>query len=571
VQADGKARPSGFAESGAAVKTANKRPGRKTMKGILVSFLIAAMGFAATSGHAANRSVRVKGLQEMRSEKRVALVIGNSDYKSSPLKNPVNDARLIAKTLRDLGFEVIARENADQNQMKMAIDAFGKKIKGGGVGLFYYAGHGMEVNGRNYLIPISTNINNENEVEYESVDAGRVLAKMENAGNRVSIVMLDACRDNPFARNFRSASKGLAQTVAPEGSYIAYAAQPGAVASDGSGNNSVFTEEFVKAIRAEGVEINKAFRQVRAAVMQKTGNKQVPWTSESLTGDFYFKLPTGGSATQETAAQVPAAASDAPAAEKKAKKVKKPVQVAQVEAQEEPAVSPRTGNYTDPETGMEFVLVKGGCYQMGDTFGDGSDDEKPVHEVCVDDFYIGKYEVTQGQWRTIRGNNHSYFSNCGDNCPVEQVSWNDIQDYIRILNQQTGKTYRLPTEAEWEYAARSGGKSEKYSGGNNVDSVAWYKANAGSQTHPVGRKQPNGLGIYDMSGNVWEWCNDIYDEHYYRNSPRDNPRGPSSGSLRVLRGGPWGRSADYARAADRNWNDPVDGVDFHGFRLVRTE
>ena len=213
--------------------------------------------------------------------------------------------------------------------MKMAIDEFGKKIKGGGVGLFYYAGHGMEVNGRNYLIPLNANINNENEVEYESVDAGRVLAKMESAGNRVSIVMLDACRDNPFARNFRSASKGLAQTVAPEGSYIAYAAQPGAVASDGAGNNSVFTEEFVKTIRAEGVEINKAFRQVRSAVMQKTGSKQVPWTSESLTGDFYFKLPNGESESQKTVVEVPAVAP--PAYNKKKVAKKEAVQVAQVE------------------------------------------------------------------------------------------------------------------------------------------------------------------------------------------------------------------------------------------------
>ncbi|MDP2279759.1 MAG: SUMF1/EgtB/PvdO family nonheme iron enzyme, partial [Nitrospirota bacterium] len=193
-----------------------------------------------------------------------------------------------------------------------------------------------------------------------------------------------------------------------------------------------------------------------------------------------------------------------------------------------------SGKIIDPATGMEIVFVKGGCFQMGDTFGDGESDEKPVHEVCVDDYYIGKYEVTQGQWKAIMGNNPSHFKDCGDNCPVEQVSWNDVQEFIQKLNEKNnppsppftkgGKGgFRLPTEAEWEYAARSGGKSERYSGGNDIDSVAWYNKNSGGKTHPVGTKQPNGLGIYDMSGNVWEWVNDWYDEFYYKNSPKNNP------------------------------------------------
>lgn len=227
--------------------------------------------------------------------------------------------------------------------------------------------------------------------------------------------------------------------------------------------------------------------------------------------------------------------------------------------------------FKDPTTGMEFVSVKGGCYQMGDTFGDGESDEKPVHEVCVDDFYIGKYEVTQGQWKAVMGNNPSYLKDCGDNCPVETVSWNDIQEFINKLNNKTGKNYRLPTEAEWEYAARSGGKSEKYSGSNDVDSVAWYDKNSGSKTHPVGQKAANGLGIYDMSGNVWEWVNDWYDSGYYKNSPKNNPTGADSGSFRVLRGGSWGGDAWVTRSASRH--DDAPGSRFHvgGFRLVRTQ
>jgi formylglycine-generating enzyme required for sulfatase activity len=195
------------------------------------------------------------------------------------------------------------------------------------------------------------------------------------------------------------------------------------------------------------------------------------------------------------------------------------------------------------------------------------------HEVCVDDFYIGKYEVTQAQWSAIRGNNPSYSSNCGDNCPVEQVSWNDIQEFIRELSQQTGKTYRLPTEAEWEYAAQSGGKSEKYAGTSSeaeLGDYAWYDKNSGSKTHPVGQKKPNGLGIYDMTGNVWEWCSDWYDESYYKNSPKDNPQGPSNGSARVLRGGSWYGYAWTTQASYRNSVLPYGRYGYLGFRLART-
>jgi len=230
----------------------------------------------------------------------------------------------------------------------------------------------------------------------------------------------------------------------------------------------------------------------------------------------------------------------------------------------------RNNTYTDPATGMQFVLVKGGCFQMGDTFGDGDVDEKPVHEVCVDDFYIGKYEVTQAQWRTIRSNNPSDFSKCGNNCPVERVSWNDAQEFIRLLNQRSGKTYRLPTEAEWEYAARFGGKNEKYAGGSDMDSVAWYGSNSGSTTHPVGQKKPNGLGIYDMSGNVWEWVADMWSDSAYSSHSRNNPIYTGSGSYRVLRGGSWRTLQSYVRAASRfHRSSGYRDLDI-GFRLART-
>ena len=226
-------------------------------------------------------------------------------------------------------------------------------------------------------------------------------------------------------------------------------------------------------------------------------------------------------------------------------------------------------NFTDPTTGMEFIFVEGGCYQMGDSFGDKYIDELPLHEVCLDDFYIGKFEVTQGEYEEIIGTNPSAF-NKGDKYPVEWISWPDAQNFIKKLNKKSSQNYRLPTEAEWEYAARSRGKREKYPGGHSVDSVAWYSDNSGSTTHKVGTKAPNGLGIYDMSGNVTEWCQDWFDMNYYKSSPRDNPRGSLSGSRRIHRGGCYHFTAKNVRASYRGGCDADEDHrrGHHGFRLV---
>ena len=219
--------------------------------------------------------------------------------------------------------------------------------------------------------------------------------------------------------------------------------------------------------------------------------------------------------------------------------------------------------------GFDMVYVKGGSFAMGATAEQGSDaqsDEKPTHSVTVSDFYIGKYEVTQAQWEAIMGTNPSNWK--GDNLPVENVSWNDIQKFIKKLNAQTGKKFRLPTEAEWEYAARGGNQSKgyKYSGSNNISEVAWYDGNSRSKTHPVGQKAPNELGIYDMSGNVWEWCQDWYGS--YSSSSQANPTGPSSGSIRVLRGGSWYNGARNCRVSSRCYSRPDYRYDHYGFRLV---
>jgi len=286
---------------------------------------------------------------------------------------------------------------------------------------------------------------------------------------------------------------------------------------------------------------------------------------------------------------------------------------------------------------VEMIYVAGGTFQMGDTWGDGGSDEKPVHTVAVNSFYMGKYEVTNAQvvdvfnWalaqgkitassstvKNTEGNQHElldlddgdcqisyngsqlYVENNYDNYPVIEISWYGAAAFCNYLSEREGLTpvydlsnwsanwsangYRLPTEAEWEYAAKGGanGNNTKYSGSNNVDAVAWYWDNSnatgnsnlynGHGTLPIGTKQANELGIYDMSGNVYEWCWDWYDYYYYSNSPQDNPKGPSSGSRRVLRGGSWAIDAYYVRVASRFSHDPDDAYrDGYGFRLLRT-
>ena len=230
-----------------------------------------------------------------------------------------------------------------------------------------------------------------------------------------------------------------------------------------------------------------------------------------------------------------------------------------------------------------MVLVEGGTFQMGSN--DGDSDEKPVHEVTVSSFYIGKYEVIQKEWREVMGTNPSYFK--GDNLPVEQISWFQAVEYCNKLSIKEGLTpfysgsgnnitcnwsangYRLPTEAEWEYAARGGNKSKgyKYSGSNDVGSVAWYDSNPGSKTQAVGTKQANEIGIHDMSGNVWEWCWDWYDD--YASASQNNPRGATNGSSKVLRGGGWNSLGNYCRVSNRYGNNPGGSNSSVGFRVSR--
>ena len=246
--------------------------------------------FALTAAHA-----QEPGRQLMQTgsagdaTKRIALVMGNSTYATAPaLKNPANDARDMAAALKALGFEVSSGVNLSQREMKRLIREFGQRLKGGGHGLFYFAGHGVQARGHNYMIPVDADIQSEADVEDSGVDVNLVLSYMDDAQNHLNIVILDACRNNPFARSFRSASDGLAQVDAPTGTLIAYATAPGRVAADGAGDNGLYTSELLKAMRIPGLTATEMFMQVRREVMTRTGNKQVPWEASSLTGSFYF-------------------------------------------------------------------------------------------------------------------------------------------------------------------------------------------------------------------------------------------------------------------------------------------
>jgi formylglycine-generating enzyme len=247
---------------------------------------------------------------------------------------------------------------------------------------------------------------------------------------------------------------------------------------------------------------------------------------------------------------------------------------------------------------IEMVFVKGGCYEMGDLFGDGGKDEKPVHKVCLDDFYIGKYEVKVGEYMEFveetggnkaewqeKGNKNNintgsdnHYNKIGsaltsDDHPIVGVSWKNAVVYAKWLSAKTGKNYRLPTEAEWEYAARSGGKKEKYAGTSSnteFDSYTWYYKNSNGTTHSVGQKKPNGLGLYDMSGNVWEWCQNIYEDDAYSKHQHNNLINVRSDYYRVIRGGSWFNPQGRVRASDRGYFTPDFRRSYLGFRLART-
>jgi uncharacterized caspase-like protein len=275
------------------------------------SALLAVLAVAVYAARGAPVSAVAQGASAASSAgRRVALVIGNSAYPEAPLRNPANDARAMADALRQVGFEVIVEMDRNRVEIRRAVRAFGDRLRAEkGEGLFFFAGHGVQVSGRNYLIPIGANIGTESDVEDEGVDVAFVLGQMEAAANSLNIVILDACRNNPFARAFRSQSRGLASIDAPTGTIIAYSTAPGSIAADGDGANSVYTQELLRHMKVPGVAIEETFKRVRIAVRQATRERQIPWESTALVGDFYF-VP--GDATRPVSSGPPSSPGSAP-------------------------------------------------------------------------------------------------------------------------------------------------------------------------------------------------------------------------------------------------------------------
>jgi len=488
-------------------------------------------------------------------ERRIALVIGNVAYQyTDRLHNSVNDAEDIAGVLKDLQFQVLLKIDATLDTMADALFQFGERLKGGGVGLFYYSGHGMQVKGENYLIPIDANVVREDDIKRKTISARDILDTMDEAKSHLNLVFLDACRNNPFPRSVRAVSRGLAGMHAPSGTLLVFATNPDNVAQDGTGRNGTYTKHLLQYIAQPGLEVGMLLRRVRTAVREETGGQQVPWENGSIEGEFYFNAVSAGPSVTPVRPALPTPS---------------PSGGTQVAGGGYPQASEILKTLRN-SIGIEFVLIPAGTFQMGSNDSDVYESEKPVHTVrMTQPFYLGKYEVTQGQWQAVMGNNPSMFT--GDpNRPVEQVSWDDVQAFIRRLNSREGAaTYRLPTEAEWEYAVRAG-TTTRWSFGDDASQLgryAWYDGNAGRQTHPVGQLQPNPWGLYDMHGNVWEWVQDWYGQ--YASGTAENPEGPSSGADRVNRGGGWDSTARFCRAVHRSGDAPGFRFVSLGFRLLR--
>ncbi|HXQ71255.1 MAG TPA: caspase family protein, partial [Pyrinomonadaceae bacterium] len=551
-------------------------------------------------------------------EKRLALIIGNGAYaNAASLRNPPNDARDMAKNLTELGFVVETGIDLNQKQMKAMIRQFGQRLKGK-QGVFYYAGHGVQSKGRNYLIPVDALIESEADVEDAGVDIQLMLNYMDDAQNGLNIVILDACRNNPFARSIRSSENGLAQVDAPTGTLIAYATAPGRVASDGTGKNGLYTGELLKQMRTPGVSVTEMFMRVRAEVVKQTAGKQVPWEASSLIGTFFFNATTNIPTDPKGKPSVMPA--DAELIEKEywesiknskekldyqeylnefpqgryaqlarlrlrqwetaknlgnnASGIGAPTNENKVSGPAADALkaAPRAGEVVRNQLGIEMIYVPAGEFMMGLENGDTS--EKPVRRVTIDKgFFMGRYEVTQAQWQQVMGKNPSPDKRCAQ-CPANNMPWNDAQQFIRKLNAlNDGYTYRLPSEAEWEYSCRAGTTGD-FAG--DLDSLGWYDKNTIDTSNglrynlqKVGLKQPNEFGLFDMHGNVAEWCEDVWHEDYL-GAPSDGSAWTSGGKTasRVVRGGSFNNPSYALRSGWRSYSAADRGFYTFGIRIV---
>jgi len=554
--------------------------------------LLAVMALALTSASA-------------QSPKRVALVVANASYAGyAPLPNTTVDATLVAEALRRAGFSVIdVKTNQGIAGFRTALGAFQTRAQGAEVAAVYYAGHGIEVNGRNWLIPTDAALENDGQLAFQAIDAD--LLVQAAAGARTRIVVLDACRENPFAgrmrrtgRVTRDAAPGLGAPVGEgaRGTLLMYSAAPGELAADGAaGQGSPFARAFARHLPEPGVELRVAAGKIADAVFDETRQAQLPFTSSSLSGAEIYLV-----AGARTVAPDPEL--------ERLRRENEVLRRSAPNASAPPASSPATMvRPSMPNTvgtpavqgarlpfEPEMVRIPGGSFVMGSPAGEAGrqTNEGPQRTVSVRAFEAGRYEVTFAEWDACVAD-----GGCGGYRPADQgwgrgrqpainVSWNDAKAYVQWLSRRTGKSYRLLTEAEWEYAARAGTTGRFSNNGaetelcgiaNHADqstSYSWKNAacsdGVGERTAPVGRYNANGFGLHDMHGNVWEWVEDCYKDSY-SGAPADGSAFVNqSCSYRVLRGGSWDIYPQNLRSANRSRFTPSLRGYVLGFRVART-
>jgi len=567
-------------------------------------------------------------------EQRVALVIGNNDYQhAKKLDNAVADAQAFRRELEARGFQVVYRENANRRAMNGAMDEFIGKLGTDAIGLVYYSGHGVQINGANYLVPTDLLAKSSSDFVNDAIDLEKLVSRVSQAQANFSLAVIDACRDNPFQNNKKDigGSRGL---VAPSGNasgmMVVYSAGANQKAldrlSDADRNpNGLFTREFLKAMRLPGLTVQEAVNKIKTSVIaqaKSVGHVQTPAIYDQSVGTFMFTPGASPAPADNIVRPSPVVVApvmtveqredafwaDAKAAGNKeafeaylgsypkgryvslAKaniaRLSKDVQVVSAPPVVAPVISPPVtkpviptparlpgGTFKDCDECPEMVVIPAGNFEMGGQAAAETPPDRvglgwPRHRVTLGAFVMGRTEVTQGQWRSLMGGNPSRFSACGDACPVEQVSWADAKLFISKLNAKTGKTYRLPSEAEWEYACRAGGQ-QAYCGSGRVDDVGWYDANSRRATHPVAEKKANAWGLHDMSGNVYEWTEDCGNANY-NGAPSDGRAWVIGDcSRRVIRGGAWGVPPDLLHAAFRVGNRATDRDRIVGFRVAR--
>ena len=549
---------------------------------------------------------------------RVALVIGNGAYPAVAdnvnyfrrLTSPVNDADKMEETLHAYGFEVTKLTDASYTEMEQAVNAFVRKLPEGSVGLFFFSGHGVQVQNENYLIPVGRNFADSVDVQEYAINATWVLKKLQNSQAHVKVMLLDACReampdlsdDDKEKKGFEG--RGLKKMNA-SGVFIGYAASPGEISLGESGGYGLLTNAFDAAMREfPQLPIEMVFKKAANAVYEATKQRrtpQQPWSEGIMRGEFCFDAENRCLTASATPPPEPT-----PELRPTIEPTATPTRTSSCWENATPGAT-----CAEPTTGMEFVYVPGGCFQMGQTETEKTQliqevgkegyekyyqDELPRHEVCLQGFWMGKYEVTNAQYRRFKSNHDSQSyegkSLNGDDQPVVMVSWNDAQALTDWLTKQGRGEFRLPTEAEWEYAARGGTEKIRYWGDDPKHAQACQYANVHDRTSkqafsgltrqghdcndgyavtaPVGQFEPNAFGLYDMHGNVWEWCQDTYHENY-KGAPNDGSiwGNLGDGKEKLLRGGSWYTPPSNVRGASRGRYAP-DNRSYHlGIRVVR--